>query len=431
MKKTAAFLMAFALIGTGIAPLSQAGVLNLTAIEASAAQTYGDFEYTISNNTVTITGYKGSGGEVQIPDYINNKKVTTIASNAFQHNKKITSFKFGYYVTTVQSWAFYDCANLKTITLCQNLSTGLSGGYLFNGCDKLETINMPYGMKDPGFVFHFKYLACFPSFVRNETDKYVGYVYEDLKSKNPSLNWNLSSLTGKEREKAKYEIAKYIHSKLGGSADNNDVYIKYIRTAEETSPFALVTGKGTCAGQSSAYVLLLLKAGFTLNEIDIIGAPEHQLAGIKLWNQWYLVECTNNDAKSFGMHHTTDGWYKAGTYNAVKVVNSKEDLYMSMVTYRTKNGTSSTLNANTQAYLTSKYGKANGGASPYQNEYARGDINMDGSVDSFDLTMLRKYLNNNYTNNMNLVNCDFNFDGNINSNDLTSLSRFLLGYTNY
>lgn len=432
MKKRTAFLLALALIGTSIAPLSQTGLLNITSIEASAASTYGDFEYTVSNNEVTITGYKGKGGEVQIPDYINNKKVTTIATDAFRYNTKITSFKFGYYVTTVKDWAFYNCSNLKTITLNQNLSTDLSGGYLFNGCDSLDQINMPYDMKDPSFVFHFKYLACFPKFVRQETDKKVERVYQELRSKNSSINWNLSSLTGKEREKAKYEIAKYIHSKLGGSADNNNVYIRYISTAEETSPFALVTGKGTCAGQSSAYVLLLLKAGFTMSEVDIIGAPKHQLAGVKLWNQWYLVECTNNDAKSFGMHHNTDGWYKAGTYNAVKAINSKEDLYTCVTKYRLKNGSYATeLNANTQAFLSSKYGKANGGSNPNVDEYPRGDINMDGAVDVFDLSMLKKYLTGNYTNNMNLVNCDFNFDGNINSNDVTSLTRFLHGYTTY
>lgn len=56
---------------------------------------------------------------------------------------------------------------------------------------------------------------------------------------------------------------------------------------------------------------------------------------------------------------------------------------------------------------------------------------MDGVVDVFDLSMLKKYLTGNYTNNMNLVNCDFNFDGKIDNNDLTSLTRFLHGYTTY
>ena len=132
------------------------------------------------------------------------------------------------------------------------------------------------------------------------------------------------------------------------------------------------------------------------------------------------------------MHHNTDGWYKAGTYNAVKAINSKEDLYTCVTKYRLKNGSYATeLNANTQAFLSSKYGKANGGSNPNVDEYPRGDINMDGAVDVFDLSMLKKYLTGNYTNNMNLVNCDFNFDGNINSNDVTSLTRFLHGYTTY
>jgi hypothetical protein len=42
-----------------------------------------DFEYTISNGTVTITGYTGSAKQVAIPGQIDNLPVTAIGDAAF------------------------------------------------------------------------------------------------------------------------------------------------------------------------------------------------------------------------------------------------------------------------------------------------------------------------------------------------------------
>lgn len=388
---------------------------------------YLKYSMPIKTKEVTITGYLGNGGEVEIPDYILGQKVTTISSSAFKGNNTITSFKFGNSVTTIESYAFNNCTSLKTMTLGANLSTELSGGYLFNGCNDLKTINVPYEMKDTDFVFHFRYLSCFSELMRTVIDKRVETVYNELKESNPSIQWNIRGLQGNEREKAKYEVAKYIHSKLGNNANDTSVYIRYISSAEENTPYSLVTGEGTCAGMSSSYALLLYKAGFTLDEIDIIGAPSHQLAGVKLFNQWYLVECTNNAPSSFGMHFNSDNWYKEGTYNGVKKVSSDADLYLALDQMYTKNGTTTQLNEATQAYLNSKYGLANGGVNPSVSEYSRGDIDMNGIINSFDLVLLKRYLNTNNTSNINLVNCDINHDGNINSSDVRLLQDYLLG----
>lgn len=425
MKKRTAFLLALALIGTSIAPLSQTGLLNMNSIEASASYTYGDFEYCVLRKGLVITAYNGRGGEVQIPHEINGKKVYKIGSDAFQGNQSITSVKIGDYVTTLEDFAFNNCSNLQTITLGPELSTKESGGYLFNGCNKLKTINVPYEMKDKYFVFHFQYLNCFSDLMRTEIDKRVEEVYNELRNRRPDLPWNIRSLQGIDRERAKYEVAKFIHSKLGEEEGTPDVYIQYISGPESGSAYSLVTGKGLCAGMAKSYYLLLIKAGFNPDELDLIGTPGHMLVGIKLWNQWYEVECTHNKPTDFAMHNNSE-YYIPGTTNAVMKIRDVSQVYGTIDEMCTKYGISKELNAETNDYINTKYGSADGGIDPSIKEYERGDINMDGSIDSFDVARLRRYLNGTYSNYMNLVNCDFNRDGNIDGADLTALSNFVV-----
>ena len=396
--------------------------------DAVVTGTVDGLKYSMPINTkkVTITGYSGTGGVVSIPDTILGKPVTTIGKSAFSGNRNITEIKFGNNVESLQDFSFNNCTALKTITLGANISTDASGGYLFNGCNALKTINMPYEMKDKNFVFHFRYLDCFSDFIRTETDKRVETVLNELKAANPSINWNIRGLQGAERERAKYEVAKYIHSRLGnGNKNDKSVYIHYQDSAEANVSFCLVSGEGTCAGMSSAYALLLYKAGFNFDEIDLIAAPQHQLAGVKLFGQWYLVECTNNAPGSFAMHHNTE-WFKTNTRNGVKKLNSDADLYQIVDRVTTNNGYVYGLTDATQAYLTNKYGKANGGNAPYADEYEKGDVNMDNIIDAFDVAALRRYFNGNLDSGTNLVNCDFNRDGKIDTTDLRKLQDFVL-----
>jgi hypothetical protein len=46
---------------------------------------------TNSDNTITITGCTGAGGDVTIPDTIDGLTVTSIANGAFQHNGSLTN----------------------------------------------------------------------------------------------------------------------------------------------------------------------------------------------------------------------------------------------------------------------------------------------------------------------------------------------------
>jgi hypothetical protein len=70
---------------------------------------------TNSDNTITITGYNGTGGDVTIPDTIDGLTVTGIANGAFQHNSNLTSITIPASVINLGSLAFSDCTNLTGI----------------------------------------------------------------------------------------------------------------------------------------------------------------------------------------------------------------------------------------------------------------------------------------------------------------------------
>jgi hypothetical protein len=78
----------------------------------------------ISNNTVTITGYAGSGGAVIIPDTINNLPVTSIGSNAFYGCTSLTSVTIPAGVTYIGDYAFYGCTSLVSV-YCQGNAPSL------------------------------------------------------------------------------------------------------------------------------------------------------------------------------------------------------------------------------------------------------------------------------------------------------------------
>jgi hypothetical protein len=61
---------------------------NISCCVSSFAQTASDFTFTETATAVTITGYKGSGGNVVIPERINNKPVTAIGEEVFRDKRK-------------------------------------------------------------------------------------------------------------------------------------------------------------------------------------------------------------------------------------------------------------------------------------------------------------------------------------------------------
>ena len=90
-----------------------------------------------TQNSCTITGYTGSGGDIVIPN-----GVTTIGKGIFQFNTSITSVVIPDSVTTIGDNAFDQCESLKTVTFGTNSQLTTIGGSAFSFCPNIESISI-------------------------------------------------------------------------------------------------------------------------------------------------------------------------------------------------------------------------------------------------------------------------------------------------
>ncbi|MBR2029308.1 MAG: leucine-rich repeat domain-containing protein, partial [Clostridia bacterium] len=108
-----------------------------------------DFECTINNNQLTITGYTGTYTEVVIPDKIAGYDVVAIGDNAFEYNDDLESVSIPASVTSIGYHAFYDCDNLESITIPNNVKT--IGQQAFDGCNSLTNVVIPASVTSLGW----------------------------------------------------------------------------------------------------------------------------------------------------------------------------------------------------------------------------------------------------------------------------------------
>ena len=71
---------------------------------------------TNSDDTITITGYNGTGGNVIVPDSINGLPVSALGTRAFDACTNVTSVALGTNITSIGSEAFYGCSGLVSIS---------------------------------------------------------------------------------------------------------------------------------------------------------------------------------------------------------------------------------------------------------------------------------------------------------------------------
>ena len=106
------------------------------------ADTYEDFEYSISEETneVTITKYTGTDTVVSIPDTINGNPVTSIGTGAFAGRDNLENITIPNGVTSIGSHAFDHCG-FTSITIPNNVTS--IGSDAFSRCWNLTSITIP------------------------------------------------------------------------------------------------------------------------------------------------------------------------------------------------------------------------------------------------------------------------------------------------
>jgi hypothetical protein len=103
------------------------GTVITPEVKKGSVYTVGNYKYKVTQvagektGTVTVTQTAKNGTSITIPKTVKIEgttyKVTAIAANAFKGNTKATKITIGANVSSIGKNAFYNCKNIKTVTL--------------------------------------------------------------------------------------------------------------------------------------------------------------------------------------------------------------------------------------------------------------------------------------------------------------------------
>jgi hypothetical protein len=123
------------------------GFLGALLLFAGRLAVQGQFTYITNNGAITITGYTGPGGAVNIPDQINGLPVTAIGNSAFGEKTNLVSVTIPDSVISIGDSAFYRCFNVTSVPI-PNRVTNI-GDDAFAGCG-LTNVSIPNGVSSIG-----------------------------------------------------------------------------------------------------------------------------------------------------------------------------------------------------------------------------------------------------------------------------------------
>jgi hypothetical protein len=108
-----------------------------------------DLKYVISNGSITITGYVGSGGSVVIPSTIDGLPVTVIGDFAFSNPYvTLTSITIPSGIASIGMDAFFGCGGLSSVTIPDTVTN--VGDAAFADCDGLRSVILGNGITSVG-----------------------------------------------------------------------------------------------------------------------------------------------------------------------------------------------------------------------------------------------------------------------------------------
>ena len=126
---------------------------------------------TNADNTITITSYTGTGGNVEIPGSTNGYPVVAIGYETFGGKTAVTSVTMPYgivnidgeafaycsgltnvaipnSVTNLSDWAFYQCSSLTNVVIPNSVVT--IGSKVFYQCSSLKSVTIPDSVTSMG-----------------------------------------------------------------------------------------------------------------------------------------------------------------------------------------------------------------------------------------------------------------------------------------
>jgi hypothetical protein len=136
-------------------------MVSFASDDASAASPE-DFSYRLIDDgtALEITGYRGPGGVVDIPNEIEGRPVTSISYKAFWYCSTLTAITIPNSVTNIGSEAFYGCASLKSVNIPDSVTN--IGDWAFYQCSSLTSVTIPDGITSIG-EYTFTYCSALTS----------------------------------------------------------------------------------------------------------------------------------------------------------------------------------------------------------------------------------------------------------------------------
>ncbi|MGI9243422.1 MAG: leucine-rich repeat domain-containing protein, partial [Verrucomicrobiales bacterium] len=123
---------------------AQLGLLLLLILLPATTSLAQDFTYSIENDEVTITGYTGPGGNVEIPATIEGLPVTAIGQAAFSNISQLLGVTIPDGVIDIGEQAFSFSTSMVSVSIGGGVTN--IGTSAFNSCTALSSINIPGGV---------------------------------------------------------------------------------------------------------------------------------------------------------------------------------------------------------------------------------------------------------------------------------------------
>lgn len=99
----------------------------------------GSLQYERKDDQITVTGYRGTGSEAEVPELIEGIPVTRIGKKAFLSRKNLRRVILPDTIDEVGDWAFAYCDGLRQVVLpCRNI---LFGRAVFMECGSLVSLS--------------------------------------------------------------------------------------------------------------------------------------------------------------------------------------------------------------------------------------------------------------------------------------------------
>ena len=124
------------------APLTDCAQVNAqddTNNEQQTANAENGFEYTVTGDEATITGYTGSAESLVIPSELGGKPVTEIGAMAFSYCSSLTKATIPEGVTSIGEYAFSYCSSLTEVTIPKSVTS--MEDRAFYECKALTTVH--------------------------------------------------------------------------------------------------------------------------------------------------------------------------------------------------------------------------------------------------------------------------------------------------